>query len=178
MNRIILLLLLALPALLSAQAFQKVTFHQSSNKRQNTVVAGQRIKVFVLGPDGYLKGVKGKLQDVRNDSIFLLKNRKTLGFALNQVEKIKYRPVSVQKLILTLVLVGLGLFFLFLILAVAWLDSGARSSGNYLAVIAGAGYVLLLLGPIIGLFSNKSIKKPASNSTIELFHTTAPEQVP
>lgn len=177
------LLILFLPLGVTGQVFQEVTFQQRNNDHKNTLVAGQRIRVYTVGTDGYLKSVKGKLKEVRNDSIFLIKKGETLGIPLVLVQKIRYRPEIARKFMLTSFLVGMGLLLLFLILGIAWLSSGLNgsgksSSGNYLAVIAGMGYVLIFLAPIVGLFSKKVIDKPATKSNMEVFMSTPPKQVP
>lgn len=177
MYRLLFLLFLLAPAAIPAQAFQKVIFHHRNKEITDVLVAGQRIKVFAPDEKGRINSFKGRLRDVRNDSLFLLKRGETLGFALAQVEEIQYRTAPARRLIWGLLIAG----FLFIAaVSVLWLPSYATGnpSINTIGVLAGLGFGLLLLAPIAGILSKHWIAHPSVQRDIEIVVTPTPPQQP
>lgn len=167
MYRPIVLLFLLLPALAPAQVFQKVIFHHNKKQLTDVLEAGQRIKIFAPDEKGNVRSFKGRLRDVRHDSLFLWARHETRGFALAQVEEIQYRTPPARRMIWGLLIAG----FLF-VAAVSFLWLPSFATGNpspaTLGALAGVGAGLLLLAPVVGIFSKRWISHPAVERTIEV----------
>ncbi len=177
MHRLIVLLFLLLPAGIPAQAFQKVVFSHHNKEPVDVLVAGQRIKVLAPDEKGHMGTFKGRLRDVRHDSLFLWARHETRGFALAQVEEIQYRTPLSRRLIWGLLIVGMVF-----IAAVSFLWLPAYATGNpsqnTIGVLGALGFGLLLLAPIAGVFSKRWIGHPSIERSIEVVELPPPQQVP
>ncbi len=177
MHRLIVLLFLLLPALVTAQVFQKVIFHHHKKELTDVLVAGQRIKVFAPDESGNMRSFKGRLRDVRHDSLFLWARHETRGFALAQVEEIQYRTPLARRMIWGLLIAG----FLFVAsVSFLWIPSFATGnpSANTIGILAGVGAGLLLLAPIVGIFSKRWVAHPAVERTIEVVDMPRSQNLP
>lgn len=179
-QKLLIVLCLFLPVVLWSQEFQQVTFKNSTSKSEETLTAGQRVKVYVLGKNGYLKSHKGRLRDIRNDSLFIQQNYKITGFALTEIEKIRYRNPFARILLTTLLITGSVAFMIGAVLsALTMLSLGYIGiSSNTLVTWLGVGAGILLLTLISSVITNRWIEKPAVNWEIKTEQPVMQQNIP
>lgn len=161
---------------MSAQGLQKVTFIHNTKPLTDELWSGQRIKIFVSDQSGRISSHRGKLQDMRNDSIFLRKLGRIDGYALSEVEEIRYRTRPIQGLLrfclwggLALLIISAGLLFPIIL-------AGESTALIEFTTYTGMG-LLLLAGPI-AVLSKRWIEKPAINRQVEVSREVEAYHIP
>lgn len=170
MSKLMLFLMLFLPAIASAQTFKKAIFHAREKNASDSLVLGQKIKVHWKDTSGYIVTTKGWLKLIQNDSLYLKTLSGDRKFALQAIDKIQFRQPAARRAIFFLLGLGVLLMFILTIAFFSAIGSGVPSLellGNGLIVAMAA----MVLAPLVGIFSKRRISKPAENRTLEIIYT-------
>ena len=92
-------LMVLITGIASAQTFQKAILRRESTGTVDTLRAGQKVKLWVLDVSGKEKIMRGVVEGISPDTLYLRSKR---GVALNRIEQIQYRPKHVAGLIFAL----------------------------------------------------------------------------
>ncbi len=90
------MILLGVSANASGQSFQKAILRHRNSAMTDTLWRGQHLKLWVATASGKEKKMRGNLEKISSDSLYLNANR---AVALDQIRQIQYRPAHLRILI-------------------------------------------------------------------------------
>ena len=154
----------------NAQIF---TFQNQKNSSTSTIQVGQRIKLFVYDSNQRLLQFSGKLANITSDSLFIQQKQKTKGFAMANVNEIRFRSTAMESFtrffrFAGLALIGVAVLIVGIFFIPAMGSSSANSTVNAMPPVLAAGVVLVLISLISGVASQQWIYKPATSWTWEV----------
>lgn len=147
----------------SAQTFQKAILRRESTGTVDSLRAGQKVKLWVLDTSGKEKIMRGVVERISPDTLYLRSKR---GVALNRIEQIQYRPKHVVWLIFAL------FFFAYIFLGVASMLSivaiAEPVSLDVALLLVGLGFGTLIAGLVLSRSSRHRFSDFRNNWRIEV----------